>query len=400
MLRRIPQPPFAPKLSKLKREILWLRYHNVPLDLLAGIFQTTPNELLVLINRARGPSSREEKLLVSPLGKEMVDDSFEPSDNELFEALGVRETPDLEATESSDETRQEPYLKIDRLEEEIENRWQQFAEEYRFLEGIDGLRALTPQIGYSNDPRRMRLLARLHQHIGWFFTHEGFETASIEHAMKARWLSELVYRQTGDPLDLRRLAQASLIASNACLLSCRPQRAQILLDIADEAVIAAGGSPGGDHHRQRGVSFLQQEKDAEARSEFVQATEAMKRLGEAPNEGYLALFGNRQLNLLNQNWDGKDGALELLTKVKRHYKSGSVEYSMIVNWTAACGLAVDSKPINVQALEILDKNQASTRIFAHQATVSQMLAITPNLPAKVRPLWIYRALYANAFRQQ
>jgi hypothetical protein len=105
-------------------------------------------------------------------------------------------------------------------------------------------------------------------------------------------------------------------------------------------------------------------------------------------------------NLLGSlNWDG---ATEVLATARQSFGPESLEASMALHWTAACGVSTDSASTIQQAVDLISAAPAPAAHFGHQLTVRQLLTITPELGlyAGLRRAWVRRTLYENAFRNR
>jgi hypothetical protein len=73
---------------------------------------------------------------------------------------------------------------------------------------------------------------------------------------------------------------------------------------------------------------------------------------------------------------------------------------MTRHWAAACGLLTGDGNIRQRARELLAVNQPTAARFGHQATVSKLLSLTPELGLSrgLEAIWVRKALYQNAFR--
>lgn len=265
-----------------------------------------------------------------------------------------------------------------------------------FSEGVSRLKRLLPYIGYPGEVRWLRLLARVHHQMAWFLGHGGFSTSAFGEAKIAINLCQVAYSEWQDPIDLRRLTETCLIASNSCLLIGDAGSARKYLRIAEDAYEATADMPGSEHHRQLGVAYYQLHEDELARKYFERASIAMEAKGEAENQAQLLMAGKRHLALLGPL--GWEQTQEVLSVVAHHYPEGSLQHVMAVNSAAACGFLTGSREIISNAQESLEKNRPAASIYRHQFTLTDLLSITPDLPPAVRPAWIRRALYENAFK--
>jgi hypothetical protein len=121
--------------------------------------------------------------------------------------------------------------------------------------------------------------------------------------------------------------------------------------------------------------------------------------GEAENAAHVVMTCSRHIGLLGKLDFERESAV--LEQVAKYYSRSSLQYAMTLNWTAACGLGVDSPSIQLAACKLAQQSIAVSGAFGHQATVAQLLALTPELGLDfaVRRDWIRQALYFNAFRQ-
>jgi hypothetical protein len=385
---------FDPKPSHFGPAILWLKEHGVADRCLANLFDISSENIRVLCHRVRRQSLR-----YSPSLQSVMREPLNPSDSStsaLRASTGVRGDADLTLPSKR------ATVKLEALAERIDSVVAEFQRDYRFVDGVAALKSLLPQIGYPSDVRRIRLLSRLRQHRTWFLVHSGLSVSSLHEARQVMALSTVAFRESGDPSDLVSVANAGLVASNACLLRNDPKTAERYLRIFKEAVDAAGARPGSEYHRQLGtIYFLDRNRshDDLASNTFVKAAEMMLELGEAKNPAQVLMVGTRTQMLLDRDWDRGQ---ELVAETSTTFPPGSLESSMNIHWAVACGLSTDSRYIEQQALELLEKNRSTARQFGHQATISKLLKITPDQGHSpgTRAARVRRALYENAFRNQ
>ncbi|HZL46743.1 MAG TPA: hypothetical protein VFC28_10990, partial [Opitutaceae bacterium] len=110
------------------------------------------------------------------------------------------------------------------------------------------------------------------------------------------------------------------------------------------------------------------------------------------------MTGTRHINLLGKpDWDG---ALRVMEMVENTFPSDSLEASMTRHWAAACGLLTGDGRVRRRGQELLAVNQQTAARFGHQATVSKLLSLTPELGLSrgLEAIWVRKALYQNAFR--
>lgn len=74
---------------------------------------------------------------------------------------------------------------------------------------------------------------------------------------------------------------------------------------------------------------------------------------------------------------------------------------MVTTWTAAAALMAGTRSLEYEAVALLDANRDLASRFGHQATVTKLLRMTPelNLYPLLRSRFIRRALYENTFQK-
>lgn len=374
-------------LPNLSTAIRWLAERGVKSSRLASALGTNPGYIRVLRHRARplhfnAPTDSLDTLLKRP-------------SSGMRKRLGVRPHEDAVMYSARAASR------IVDLEQDIDSIWETYGRSGEFSSGLDRLLTYEPLPGYPSSALWLRFMARLRQHRAWFYTHSGMSTSAFQEAKLAMDLSDLAYRESEDRLDLRRLTEASLIASHACLLAGDPASCFKLLDLAAAASERISDPLGSEHFRQLGTAhfqLLRPEDAGEARGYFSQAMEAMERKQECRNQGQLLMVGARHMALLGT--PDMDIASFILDQVHRDFAPASLEYVMMLNWTAACALATDSSDMHAHAQGLLRESLVRSEAYGHQATRAQLLALTTEvgLDRRFWKSWIYRALYENAFR--
>jgi hypothetical protein len=369
-----------PYLPGLRSAIEWLHANSLPVSRLASMFGTNANHIRQLLYRARHTPFR----LYAPGGD--LRTLLARSADGLRSSLKIRPEDAVVLSGARQERIAELESRVDAIVRDSKS----------FSEGVSRLKRLLPYIGYPGEVRWLRLLARVHHQMAWFLGHGGFSTSAFGEAKIAINLCQVAYSEWQDPIDLRRLTETCLIASNSCLLIGDAGSARKYLRIAEDAYEATADMPGSEHHRQLGVAYYQLHEDELARKCFERASIAMEAKDEAENQAQLLMTGKRHLALLSPM--GWEQTQEVLSVVAHHYPQGSLQHVMAVNSAAACGFLTGSREIILSAQESLEKNRPAASIFRHQFTLTDLLSITPDLPPAVRPAWIRRALYENAFK--
>jgi len=265
---------------------------------------------------------------------------------------------------------------------------------YCYLPAATDLQALKPYIGYPSESNRLRLAAKLHQHLAWFYSHSGFTSSSITEATYSIHLYEIVYQNTGDKDALRELGGSCLIRSNSCLIQGKAETALLTLKLSEQAALAADVELNSDYFRQRGVALFQTGQDAIARTMFERA------MGRSDVENVMSLkmAGDRHTNLIAVPFPRFDDELILLEEARKTYGAESLEASMCAHWAAACGLCTDSPAAHALASDLILDNQSNAARFGHQATIAKLLPLALELPTRNRARWVRLALYQNAYR--
>lgn len=375
-------------LPNLGTAIRWLLEHGVKSSRLASVLRTNPKYIRVLRHRAHS--------LQFNAPADSLDALHKRPRSGMKKRLGVRPHEDAVVYSANAAKR------ISDLEQEIDSVYEIHGRSGDFFIGLDQLSSYDSLPGYPSSAKWLRFMARLRQHRAWFYTHSGMSTSAFQEAKLAMDLSDLAYRESDDPLDLRRLREASLIASHACLLVADPTTCLRLLNLARAASEKISESLGSEYFRQLGTAHFQllgpEDDVGELRSYFKQATDAMESKQECRNQGQLQMMGARHMALLGT--PDMDSANSILDQVRRDFAPSSLEYAMMLNWTAACALATDSSDMHTYALGLLRESLVRSEAYGHQATRARLLALTTEVGLE-RPYWkswIYRALYENAFR--
>jgi hypothetical protein len=381
--------PVRISLPNLGIAVRWLSEHGVSTNRLASALGIKPGYIRLLRHRAsplhfNTPGDSVTDLLARPTAR-------------MRERLGVRPHEDSVATSRRSGQR------LDELEHEIESIWEAHARSGRFQEGLTALRSYQALRGYPSSARWLRFSARLHQHRAWFRGHGGMSRSAFEEAKMAIDLSHLAYKEKEDPLDLRRLTESCLIASNACVLGSDPAAALKMLDLAAQASERISDPLGSEYYRQRGTACFQLSLPGDTpqvREYFESATVAMERKQEYGSKGQLMMAGDRHLALLGT----PDVALSagILEQVEKDFGPGSLQRVMMLNWTAACALATDSPELHTHAKQLLQAARSQSAPYGHQDTCAYLLALTTEVGLDPRfwRAWIHQALYGNVYRTQ
>jgi hypothetical protein len=376
----------TPDLLELRFIIDWLMSVGVSSPRLAALFGTSAGN----IRRLRYFASRQ---LEPPLITFLPDLDLVPS-TAMHRGIGIRSHKDI--LRRADK----PSPTLDWLRGEIDTRFERHRQQYQFLAGARSLGQLKQRLGHMSESRRIALAGVLEQRISWFLVHSGFTRSAISHASLSLWLLQSAHYRLGSREEVREFIRSTLIAAHANLLAARPTAALQILDLMRAASESIGAPLGSDYYRQRGVALFQlgNKHDDEAKASFAQSERQMRKLGEGESEAQVLMTGTRHINLLGKpDWDG---ALRVMEMAENTFRSDSLEASMTRHWAAACGLLTGDDRIRQRGRELLAVNQQTAARFGHQATVSKLLSLTPELGLSrgLEAIWVRKALYQNAFR--
>src|ERR1035437_2259060 len=402
----------TPDLLELRFIIDWLMSVGVSSPRLAALFGTSAGN----IRRLKYLASRQ---LEPPLITFLPDLDLVPS-TAMHRGIGIRSHKDIlrradKPSPTLDWLRGEIDTRFERhrqqyqaprprqelvLRGEIDTRFERHRQQYQFLAGARSLGQLKQRLGHMSESRRIALAGVLEQRISWFLVHSGFSRSAISHASLSLWLLQSAHYRLGSREEVREFIKSTLIAAHANLLAAWPAAALQILDFMRAASESIGAPLGSDYYRQRGIAFFQlgNKHDDEAKASFAQSERKMRKLGEGESEAEALMTGTRHINLLGKpDWDE---ALRVMEMAENTFRSDSLEASMTRHWAAACGLLTGDGPIRQRTRELLAVNQQTAARFGHQATVSKLLSLTPELGLSrgLEAIWVRKALYQNAFR--
>ena len=384
----------APRLSGFGPSIAFLLALGMPAKRLAEIFGTNLNYIYVLAHRGRIARSQP----VTPTEELHIKTDIDPSDDDQL--LDAKKALSIRAEEDGVELTPRKATRLDWLESKMEEIISTGRNTYRFLPSSRSLQALKPHIGYSSESNRLRLAAKLYQHLAWFYSHSGFTSSSIAEATYSIGLYGIVYQNTGDKDALRELGGSCLIRSNSVLIQGYADVALRTLNLSRQATLAANVELNSEFFQQSGVALFQDREDSMAKRMFERATKTTPDSDVKNGTMTLKMASDRFLNLIAAPLPRFDDELVLLKEAKKVYGKDSLEAAMCVHWAAACGLCTDSPQAQLLALDLIEGNNRNAARFGHQATIAKLLPIALELPADKRARWVRFALYQNAYRSR
>src|SRR6266478_9544058 len=185
-----PQEPFIVKLPQFAPAMAWMGAHDVPHRSIADAFRTTPAYVSVLIHRAKArlqgkPAPRFESL---------------PFESTLSRRLTVQESEPVRVRHEA--------CQPDEIQARMEEIVYRNRKNYTFLQAAVELNQLRPYLADPRNESLSRLLAQLHCHKAWFFTHAGWSWSSIREANEAYLRAVDLYRRTNSSAELQLIADA------------------------------------------------------------------------------------------------------------------------------------------------------------------------------------------------
>jgi tetratricopeptide (TPR) repeat protein len=373
---------FAPAIGRLY--ILGL-----PAKRLAELFDTNAGYIHVLSHRARKARSESEPPNSSATAVTSL------SDREVIKA---KEELNIRAENDGVELTPKKLRNLEWLESRMEDIANTGRNTYRYAEAVSFLKALKPYFGFPSESRRLKILAKLHQHLAWFYTHSGFANSCIAEATHSIRLYDIVYHDTEDKDALRELGGSCLIRSNSRLSDGDGEAALGSLKLSEQATLAADIALNSEYFQQRGVALFQTRQDEAATKMFKRARATTPDSDVKNGSMTLKMSSDRYINLITRPFPDMDDELELLGEARAVYGPDSLEAVMCAHWAAACGLCTDSKTAHLISLDLIQQNQSKVSRFGHQATIAKLLPIALELPPTKRPAYVRFALYQNAYR--
>ncbi|MBV9156106.1 MAG: hypothetical protein JO097_07570 [Acidobacteriaceae bacterium] len=376
------------RVSELGGLFDWLIDHGVSSDRIGSLLRVTPVNVRVIASRWR------RRLYPHVWSTEPL--PVVPDEGER-QSLGIRSHPDEVLNNSRRES------SLEQLNARLDRITAASRSQHEYRRGIDELNGLLRVIGYAADSRRIALRAGIHEQLAWFNCQLGHSASALQETHRSTGLWRTAHHESIHREERRKYAlgyeRAALAGSNAALLGQRPTVAWELLQRGAAAADSIGEPLGSDHFRQKGVACFQLRQDALAEEYFEKAGHAAHDIGDAWTPATPLLAADRHISLIGRpNWDR---TLEIRDIVGKFFGDNSLQYSMATTWAAACGLISDSEPLWQSARELLQTNVALAERFDHQATVTRLLSIAPELGlySRLLALYVRRALYENVSRR-
>jgi hypothetical protein len=378
--------PASLNVNRLGTTFRWLRNAGVSSSRIGSLLRLSPVHVRVIASRGHG----EMGLKIAEIGIKPV---LQVPDSDEYQELGIREP----APEDIDGDR----ALVDRaeIESELQSILVEYGKGHQYGGGIKRLLQSLKGIGYPSDAGLLTLSATIHRHLGWFHANSGHSRSSLYHAEKSMALCRAAYSISDQDEDVEGYIEAALVGANACLLHRQPEAALKLLNRAEEAAEYIERPLGSQHNRLAGVAYFQQGEDGIAKTKFQNAMHLDERIDNVESASTIWMNGHRHLPLLSKI-PNLDIAMETRQRVREWFGDEGLEFSMSANWAAACGLATGSPEAIIEAREILHENSARSAQYGHQATVTLLLSILPELGLQPNVVknFVRVALYENAAR--
>jgi hypothetical protein len=369
---------------QVPQAIRFLRKLGVPATRLAGILGDTADNIRHIDNRAYSDT---------PVAAE--DTSF-PKDDLAFLRLSS-EAREAQFRRNIQGIRLRSKQDLDQVEATV---WTVFNshQSVGLEEGYETLLAMLPSVANARHGDALKIRQLIEEKLAWFALPLNWIETALGHAQHAMNLGVEAFRESAGAKNyLLRYSEAALIASICVQKLHQPGRAFALIQLADEANIAAGQLPGSEHLRQRGASFIHlgRKYDYLADKVLSQAPARMHRQGEARHDVDLAMNGLRQKAFLDPAW-GWDKSLELADEVKKVYGNSSMQYEVAAKSAALAGLKFATTESISESLKLLKEISPESAA----SDVPNILSITPQLKLSPENLdqWLRFAMNETPLR--
>jgi hypothetical protein len=385
---------FVPEISGFADSMAWLRQRDVSAREIGDFFGTTAVNVRQIIWRY-APSRKIT--VVHPFLSEPLSDAagiYQPVPKFLRKMLGIRDHEDSVILDRSAKRR------LRQLEDQVEQLGGEFWSGVRYATGLRRFAELLPKVGYSAHHERIRLLARIRQLIAETHLHSGRTASAINEGLSSVHLYRTAFQESDWKDDLQGLGRSARLISQAFLLRHRPDMALHYLDIHQRASHAAGVEPRPEYYHQMAIAAFQEREDEFAPANLLIAMQKLRDTldyGIPKREHEIRDIGERALNLIRGNWESSSQLLDYMLK---HYPPDDIHISINVAWTAACGLTSTDSKRHARALDLLERHREAAMGFGRQVSIFRLLSLAPRLPAALRPDWVRRSLYANAFADE
>jgi hypothetical protein len=246
--------------------------------------------------------------------------------------------------------------------------------------------------------RRIRLKGRIRHLLAARHLNRGEARSAAKQGILSFYLYRIAHHErpnSDDLYDLIQMSDVARLVTQAHLLAGQLTEGLHFLSLHRGAEDRLRHPLSSRYYHQLGsIAFrsfqsLISNADQEAREQFLTA----HRLAEAERQDN-PHFADRHLNLLPPLSPEK--GFEALGAATRRDKECSLQTIVLANCAAACGFCVEDAEMNDRAERVLHEYSEPAAQIGHQATVSKLLMITPDLPINLRYSWVRFALSMNA----
>lgn len=371
--------------------INWLYRHGVSPETIGDLFGQKASSIPVIAHRERKQKSRRRARRVLEVASAVA----------LTSADFLKDGGDNKPSTLNPYARDLPTPSVSRLEEEVAAFEKVFWAKVANAQGRRDLGLLLRKVSRPSRDNIIlaRLSARLHHLSAEIEVHAGNSTSALERGVVAYRQQEDVYRATRSREDLHRLGKTCLLISHSHFRRQDLPQGMAALERAKAAFDGAGLGVDPEYYRQLAVSHARRGDDNLAIPNFRRAGELLPIYKPSAPAHEVRDVSQRFLNLMGPkvNWEA---AFETKDAARRDYPAYDIHHGINVNWAAAAGLSTDSPEAVDRSLRLLEDEGHLTDGYAHPATVTLLLKMTPHLRVDLRRSWIRFATEYNAFRNR
>lgn len=374
MVKQSVSGQFGIRARQFPQAIRFLRALDVPASRLAGIFNTTSDNIRHIDSRAY---SAIQASFAPPL--------LDGDDRQLLKLSEARRLAQVRRNLQGIRLRSKADSK---LAEETVWAISQNHRTAHLKEGYAALRLLLPSTANAQHGHGLYVRLLLQERLGWFALNLNLIDEALVHERAAMELALTAFRESaGEKSYLLRYSEAALIASVCSQKRHNPRASHSFIKAANDAHEAANMVPGSEHLRQFGTALLQlMGHDDRAVRAFNSAVQRMQDKDETSHPVDLRMTGLRQRALLTPARDWDDTQLMVL-EVASVYGRQSVQCDVATRFTAAAGFKLNTPSSILVAQGLLSAQPDSP--------LASILAITPELKLRGEALdrWLRFALY-------
>jgi tetratricopeptide (TPR) repeat protein len=369
---------FDPVPNDFRGAIHFLLRRGMPRKEIADLFDKSPNLISV-------HTHNEQKQRTSPGTATTV--SFNVPDT----------------SKAKDEFLPEPWSRsLSALEEDVHAASVAFWPHVRALDGIGEYNRLLQRLSRPSEDniRGLQLRARLKHLIAESYLHVGYALSATFTAIESLDLELAIYQQTESRLDLANYAKTAVLLSQARLHRDERELAWSVLELAEQAHVAA--------HIPVNPAIYQQRATIQSRYGNIDAAKELLGKAYTAFQDYRAYMGFgsedharhdvsvRPLALLTGNFES---AIENIA-VAAAWPSGDIHLAINMNAAIAVSMLSDSAEAKDFAEDRFQLARALSQGYGVQTTAAILLEMTPRILEYLRRSWVRFALDYNAYRNR